>query len=629
MCGIAGIFYYKEPNVEPYGITKGLLTGITHRGPDHEGIYSNSVFSFGMRRLSIIDLQGGNQPISDYDKRYQIIFNGEIYNYQSLKKELQKLGCKFKTKSDTEVILNGYITWGEKVLDRLEGMFAIAIYDEHKHELFLARDRSGKKPLYIYNDDDKLVFCSEVKALSISLSLNEINMQAYWDYLTYRYIPGRNSIFENIFRLDKSTYVLVNKQGNKQEQYWALPNKEDDSVGEHGQYVERFGELFSEAVKKRLVSDVPLGMILSGGVDSCAVLYEASKYKKIDSFHVYFNDKNENYNEYKYAKEISSIVGSNLNVVEMTDKSFIDGLNHMHEWVDEPTGDLSFIPFKSLCDKTREHVKVALSGEGSDEVLGGYDIEYLYRRHCVNSIISSLPKMLQNIAWRALSILFRKDAVNEIKNNKPYYINNHPYTVTFQASELDKNNLLRHEADFRYKESERYLKNHYSECEERDLVNRMLYVLNQDWLVESVLMKSDKVSMSSSLEIRSPFMDHPLNEFLFKIKMKHKIGLSKNGFYGKRLLKDYLNGKLPDKFIHRKKLGFPIPGYMLGSDVYKTFIHDVLNTQNNFYEGIFSKASVNKMIGSVFKKNDSSESNQKNFIWSLVLFELWHRNVVN
>jgi asparagine synthase (glutamine-hydrolysing) len=630
MCGIAGIFYYKEHSSETYEITKKLLSDIAHRGPDDEGTYSNNKFSFGMCRLSIIDLKNGHQPISDKNERYQIVFNGEIYNYQYLKQQLEDEGVAFKTNSDTEVILQGYLIWGNEVLNKLEGMFAIAIYDVQEHELFLARDRLGKKPLYFYQDEDRFLFCSEVRALSKCLALKEIDKQSYWDYLTYRYVPGKETIFKGIIRLDKASYTTVNKKGNRKNKYWfvAKEKKEKKEKREECENVtSKFGELFSEAVKKRLVADVPVGVILSGGIDSCAVLYEASKFKKVDSFHVYFNSENEQYNEYQYANEIAKFVGSDLHVVEMTDAKFIDGLNNMHEWTDEPIADLSSIPFKYLCNKTREHVKVALSGEGADEVLAGYDMEYFYRRYKLYPYLRLLPEPVVNAIDKILLKDDRQDVLSEIRARRFHYINGHPYNVTFQISESEKNKLSNNDI-FDHEASERYLEKHYADCKDRAVINRMLYVLNQDWLEQNILMKSDKVSMSSSLEVRSPFLDHLLHDYLFSLSMQKKIGRNKQGYYGKRLLKDYLAKKIPDKFIFRKKLGFPVPAYMLFNKTYKDFVYDILSSQHNYYEKFFNKRKVIQLVDDVVNKNGSEESNHKHFIWSLVMFELWHKNAL-
>ena len=284
MCGIAAIYNIKENKLDNLNNIKKILTNINHRGPDQQNYELVSQCYLGIARLSIIDLKSGNQPISDSSKRYFVVFNGEIYNYLSLKRDLEKLNYKFNTMSDTEVVLNSYIHWGDNFVEKLDGMFSIIIYDKLKNELIVCRDRFGKKPLYYFKDDEKIIICSEVKAiyeLNKDNSLNlKVNFQAYWDYLTYRYIPGDQTSYNKIFKFDRGTIYKIQKNRISKKKYWNVDFKNKKKISFENK-LKNFQNLFDKSVKKRLISDVPIGVILSGGLNSSAVLYSASKFRKL------------------------------------------------------------------------------------------------------------------------------------------------------------------------------------------------------------------------------------------------------------------------------------------------------------------------------------------------------------
>ena len=630
MCGIAGVYYFKDNSAENNKTVyylKKLLKNISHRGPDDQGTAFYENCSIGIVRLSIIDIPTGHQPIFSPDGRYAIVYNGEIYNYQSIKNSLIEDDIKFETNSDTEVVLKGYIKYGKDILHLLDGMFAFCIYDSKLHKLFIARDRLGKKPLYYYSDKEKLIFCSEVDAFK---QLNELpltyNRQAYWDYLTYRYIPGKDTSYDQIKKFGRAQYSLITSEEIKTERYWNIPHSHSNNPPT----ADRFGELFSDAVKKRLISDVPIGVMLSGGIDSCAVLYEASKHQKIDSYHVFFDTNDKDYNELKYAKQMAASVNSPLHIIEASRSDFYEQLDNIAMITDEPLSDLAAIPFKIVCDFAVRDVKVALSGEGSDEILAGYGIDSIPRRLKRLDYLRKIPKPARNIIKTITEKMLGRDIslFDEVNFAAKDWANSTNFNITYQISQLQKLALLKDGVGDTFLDSARFLQNNYNQLIDEDVINQMLHVISTDWLEQDVLMKSDKVSMSSSLELRCPFLDHNLVEYLFGLQGKYKVGKLKNVQHAKILLKEYLSNKIPDELVFRKKLGFPVPAYDVKAQSDLSFIYDILNQKNSYYQNYFKQSSIIKIIDAI--KNDFHYGQKmKHFLWSLVVYELWIKGKYN
>jgi asparagine synthase (glutamine-hydrolysing) len=623
MCGIAGVYYFNDSadnNKTEYYLER-LLKSISHRGPDDQGYASYEACSIGIVRLSIIDIPTGHQPIFSSDGRYSIVYNGEIYNYQSIKNSLIEDDIKFETNSDTEVLLKGYIKYGKDVLHMLDGMFAFCIYDSKLHKLFIARDRLGKKPLYYYRDKEKLIFCSEVDAFT---QLDELtlthNRQAYWDYLTYRYIPGEETSYGQIKKFGRGQFSLISSQEIKTERYWNIPHTHSNNPPT----ANRFGELFADAVKKRLISDVPIGVMLSGGVDSCAVLYEASKHQKIDSYHVFFDTNDKDYNELKYAKQMAESVNSPLHIIEASRSDFYDQLANIAKITDEPLSDLAAIPFKMVCDLAVGDVKVALSGEGSDEILAGYGIgsipKRLQRLNYLRKIPKPARKLLRTITEKMLGRVI--SLFDEVNFGSKDWAKSTNFNITYQIGQLQKLGLLNDGVGDTFLDSARFLHNNYNQLIDEDTVNQILHVISADWLEQDVLMKSDKVSMSSSLELRCPFLDHNLVEYLFGLQGKYKVGKLNNVKQSKILLKEYLHNKIPDELVFRKKLGFPVPSYDVKEQSDLSFIHDILSPNSCYYQEYFKKNSIIKMIDAIKNKFPDGQK-MKYFLWSLVVYELW------
>ncbi|MDC0253299.1 asparagine synthase (glutamine-hydrolyzing) [Bacteriovoracales bacterium] len=622
MCGISGVFYFKETRQKE--TLKNLLPKLTnrihHRGPDDQGHAFFDRAAIGMKRLSIIDLKSGQQPLWDDQKQYAIVYNGEIYNYKAIKRKLENQGIKFQTSSDTEVVFKGFLKKGPSILDELEGMFAIAIYNSKDHELFLARDRFGKKPLYYYQDSEKLIFSSEVDSILKSIDKKlDIDGQSYWDFLTYRYIPGEQTIFKSIKKIPPAHFTFIKNQNIEIKKYWSIPKQEKDSP-KRSIVQKNFGQLFGPAVTKRFVSsDVEVGVVLSGGLDSCAVLHEASKVKPIKSYHVFF-DVGENYNELKYAQMMAQSVNSELKTVEISESQFIDEVEGLGKIIDEPLSDLSTIPFKKVCDLASQEVKVVLSGEGSDEILAGYGLHHFYKMVKVFEMLQH--PLLKKLALSAGKTFFPKKNWDYLKVPLNSLAKEMNYNITFQMDQKNKLGLTPHGQN-EFKDSVRFLEEIYKEHKDQDVLNQVLHVISRDWLIEDVLMKSDKISMSSSLEVRCPFLDHQLAEFLFKTPGKYKIGFQGKKLESKILLRRYCKGKLPHEIITRKKLGFPVPAYAFIGQYYKDYVFDKLNQQKAFYKNYFDSKKVLNLFDQALKESKNEETKLKHFLWTLVNFENW------
>ena len=443
-----------------------------------------------------------------------------------MKKELENFNFKFTTNSDTEVVLYSYIKWGEKFVEKLDGMFSIIIYDKVYDELIVCRDRFGKKPLYYYKDNKQIIICSEVKAINDLKNKNSLNLslntQAYWDYLTYRYIPGEQTSYRNIYKFDRGSVYKIQKDKISKRKYWSVNFKETKNLSIKSKK-EKFKEIFENSVKKRLIADVPVGVILSGGLDSSAVLYAASKYQKINSYHVCFKNENENFNELRYAKKVAEHLNSNLKVIEIDDKMFLDKLSQINKYTDEPLSDLASIPLKFVSDLAAQDVKVVLSGEGADELMAGYDL-YNVQKNIDRLRNLNRYKPFSMMLKKIFRLFFSKKfyVLDKIGINHKNYANEVFKNITYQITDKEKISLLKSK-DSKYLRSERFFEQSYLKSKDLDQINQILYTISKEWLVENVLMKSDKVTMSSSIECRCPFLDKDLAEFFFEQSGREKF----------------------------------------------------------------------------------------------------------
>ncbi|MBI2086571.1 MAG: asparagine synthase (glutamine-hydrolyzing) [Candidatus Zambryskibacteria bacterium] len=591
MCGIAGI---TNKELVSQKLIEKMTRTLSHRGPDDDGFFVDDSVALGMRRLAIIDLVKGDQPISSTDGRYLIFFNGEIYNYKEIKKELA--GYDFKTDSDTEVILAGYLKWGGEVLTRLRGMFAFAIYDTQEKKVFIARDPFGIKPLYYWKRGEKIMaFSSEIKSfIELPEFETEVNDAAVYNYLSYQYNPLKETFFKNVFKLPPAHYLTIDlKTGEWEEKrYWQFKFTQNNSLLEEETKKEIL-KTMEDSVAHHMIADVPVGSFLSGGIDSSIIATLMQKIrgeKKIKTFTVGF----ESLSEGVEARETSEPLGTDHTEITVGRDEYFEALKKAIWHFDEPVADPSAIGLYFLAREARKSVTVVLSGEGSDELFGGYNIylEPFARRylawapHMVLKFLASLPLRGSNYAERALSKL------------EDWYIGN---ASIFKPSEI-KNLWLGQSM------SRAVLDTLYQEASSLSDSAKMQYIDINTWLVGDILAKADKMTMAHSLELRVPFLD-PAVAGLAEIlpdRFKWHSGTTKY------LLREAFKSVLPESTRKRKKLGFPTP------------IHNWIETEdvkNTIFQNKYIKSHFNLNV--VEKLFENSRENSRK-IYLLLMLALWY-----
>ncbi|MDB5005124.1 MAG: hypothetical protein JWQ34_3349 [Mucilaginibacter sp.] len=625
MCGINGLLY-KEATLDIVEQLQLMNHRIIHRGPDDDGIYHVGQVAMGMRRLSIIDLSTGNQPMYNDDNDIAIVFNGEIYNYKILKAELELAGCKFDTQSDTEVILRLYEKYGESMLGKLNGMFAFSIHDKKKELIFIARDRFGEKPLYYYHNNEKFVWASELKSIvSLFPELKKVDRDALALFFSLTYIPAPYSIYQNIEKLLPGHYLKINTLtlAVEDRQYWDI--NLHDKVETNISYVDaqkNIHKLLFESVEQRMIADVPLGVFLSGGVDSTIIAAIMAKIsdKKVKTFSVGYENKR--YDESARARQVAAHIGSEHHEYILDYKDIFDIADKIILNYDEPYADSSCLPTWFISSKTAQHVKVALTGDGGDEVFGGYNKYMLphYRRR-VNMYIPDFIKPL--LAKKSLAdiLLSRGDSKSIFsKARKVVGILNEDLisghlnllALGFRQDELDQ--LFTGEiSDYK-----KLLADHLGTIDpEVDELKQLRYIDKQISLEGDMLVKVDRASMLCSLECRSPFLDHRLMEYTYKLPDDYLIHKGNK----KRILKDTFENLLPEKFFNSPKSGFEIP---VGEWFRGPLKNDMLETLSDVHlkqSGLFNISYIKKLI-SDHCENKANNSRQ---LWTLYCFQKWFK----
>jgi asparagine synthase (glutamine-hydrolysing) len=617
MCGITGIVNLNRgKSVEP-GILKCMTDVISHRGPDSEGFHIRHNVGLGMRRLSIIDLPGGDQPIYNEDSSVCIVYNGEVYNYKDLRGSLQLKGHKFVTRSDTEVIVHLYEEYGDDCVLHLRGMFAFAIWDDNKQRLLLARDRIGIKPLHYYFDPSKFVFGSEIKSIIRNPDIyTEMDCYAVDDYLTYGVVPAPRTIYKNIKKLP-SGCILVYQDGNyTAKRYWKLNFGAEERKSEY-EYIEELAELMKESVKMRLISDVSLGAFLSGGLDSSLVvaLMNQVSDKPVKTFSIGFED--DTFNELKYARIVAEHCSTEHH--EFVVKPDIeDELPGLLASFDEPFFDSSAIPTYFVSKMAREFVTVCLSGDGGDELFAGYN-------HYIR-----LQKMDAFI--HPLSSVVHKDTVELLSKLLPFGVKGRNFLSRLPLSEaeyyaessarfsrLEKRDICTHDFAQAIKGNNPYdyIDTAYKERGESNILERMTYADLMNYLPNDILTKVDRMSMLNSLEVRVPILDHVVVEYANKIPMNYKF----NGKETKYIFRKMMEKFLPTQIAHRGKMGFAIPiNKWLRGDL-RNLCVDTLQNSEFVKMGIFKKDIVYRIL----KLHYSGKKDCSNLIWVLLCLEIWYR----
>jgi len=620
MCGITGIIYKDKTRKVDRKVLKSANDRLTHRGPDDSGLLIDSHVGLAMRRLSIIDVAGGRQPISNENDSIHIVYNGELYNYIELRTVLIQKGHNFKTKSDTESILHNYEEKGIDLFKDLNGMFAFAIWDSNTKSLLLARDRLGIKPLFYYEDDEKLIFASEIKAIlafpNLDLSLNN---KALFDFLTFTYIPCPTTIYKKIKKLQPGTFMQFCENQTVIKPYWQLDyNINYDWTLKDA--TNKLEELLYDAIKIRLMSEVPLGAFLSGGIDSSTLAYFITENRLKDNLHTFSIgfETNSVYNELPSSK----IVAEQLQTIHHTQivtPEMVDLFPKVVSLLDEPMADPSVIPTYLLSQFTREHVTVALSGDGGDELFAGYE-----RQRVMNILrrFYSMPDGVKNIL---INKIFSK--INPVEQKDSLFASIKRILSDVSAGYLPtyKRWVTNFNSDFLQQIlspdliNEYHRHNSYKTVEEcfaacDDAVNQSLNFETRYYLPDDLLVKVDRMSMGNSLEVRVPFLDHRIVEFASTLPVDFKI----KGKTGKYVIKNLMKRYLPKEIIKKPKRGFSPPIKEWLKNELREYCHDAL-LSSNMLNQFFKKDSIENLLN----KHYSGERDFQYQIWTLLILSQW------
>lgn len=624
MCGIVGVFGVLSTEAGRECVGR-MNRAIIHRGPDDEGVWAGEGLAFGMRRLSIIDLSGGHQPMWT-DDGVGIVFNGEIYNYRKLREELISSGYGFRTHSDTEVILHLYHRDGLAAIDRLEGMFAICLYDSRSDQIHLVRDRLGVKPLYYGRLSGNLYFGSEIKAILAGMGDRPpVSSEALFHYLTLRFIPSGFSIWEGIHKVPPGHILTFDLGSGAQrlDRYWQL-RFHSEAVDPARDYVAEFGELFLGAVEKRLLAaDVPVGVLLSGGIDSSAIAAAAVElgHRDFHTFSVAFDEGGE-FDESSYATQTARHVGAQHHELRIGQDEFMDYLPEFARQTDEPLADLASIPLYYVSRFAREHVKVVLSGEGADEVLAGYTLDRVARILVwMRRLDAFMPSRLRRAAGELLGSrrggpMLRAWSQGDWRS----CLSTQPYHATMHWTDAEKRELMKAaHGEESYSPTEGLIRDWYSEADpEGHPLDALQQVYCREWLVEDLLMKADKMSMAASLELRVPFLDHALVEWSARLPLSLKVGGDGIPYQSKWILRQYAAKRLPSEIISRPKRGFPVPAYRWLAGPLKNWAADILGPSSRL-SGHLDLAQLSPVFRAACQGNTAAAHK----VWLLLVAELW------
>jgi asparagine synthase (glutamine-hydrolysing) len=616
MCGIAGLYRFDPAaRVEP-ALVGAMGARLAHRGPDEEGVFVGENVGLAHRRLSIIDLAAGHQPLFNEDQSVVVVFNGEIYNHRDLRTTLQARGHRFATRSDTEVILHGYEERGEDSVSDLRGMFAFALWDRRRRRLVLARDRVGIKPLYYYQGPDFLAFASEIKALLVCPGVpRELDSEALDLYLSLRYVPGPRTLFKGIRKLEPGHLLVRDGYGSWSKRYWDLPLP---SPGPHdaAAAARRFEETLEESVRLHLMSEVPLGVFLSGGLDSTAVLAlltRVARGERLKTFTVGYEPSTADAveaNEFDYARLAAESFGAEHQEIRLGDEQFQDTLADVVWHLDEPVADPACVPLFHVSRLARSEITVVLSGEGADEILGGYPI---YRRmlgieraqRWAGSPLAALaPLAARSAAQPRLRQFLRSTGLPLERRYRGVSRAFLPETKATLLGRAAPDDLL-----------DDIFGRRYAAVQSASALERMLYVDTKIWLPDDLLVKADKMTMANSQELRVPFLDHHVVELAAAAPSALKV----NGSGSKLLLRQAMNGIVPRAIIERSKKGFPVPTVPLLQRL-GGFTRELLLGRDSACRSRFDAGVVARLLD----EHERGKARWDQELWSLLVFELWH-----
>ncbi len=619
MCGIAGIYHRSGAAAGEWRrVVERMTATLVHRGPDDEGYYVDGDVAFGHRRLGIVDLEGGRQPMANEDGSVQLVFNGEIYNFPELRQLLESKGHRFRTRSDTETIVHAYEEWDTACLERLRGMFAFALWDVRRRRLFLARDRLGKKPLYHALVGDRLVFASELKALALVPGLDRsLDLEALSDYVSLQYVPREKSIFRSVRKLLPGHYLLADQRGKQLHRYWDIDFSARADA--HGAAAPRVAELLGDAVAVRLRSDVPLGAFLSGGIDSSAVVgLMARAAPRVITTSIGFTDQA--FDELPYARAAAQHFHTDHREAVLTARA-VDVLDDLTWHYDEPFGDASSIPTYYVSKLARERVTVALSGDGGDESFAGY------RRYAFdvreNAVRALFPARLRRGLFGLAGALYPKaDFLPQALRGKTFLSNvaRSPWEAYCHSvsgvAEADKLRLLHPDVTRAlggYRTADLFA-DLYRTARAPDGLSRIQYIDFKTYLPDDILTKVDRASMANSLEVRCPLLDHALVEYVASLPSRLKL----RGAGSKLVLKEAVRDFVPAPILQRPKMGFTMPvATWLRGELRPLIEEEVVGAAH----GLFEPNALRQM----WRQHLSGLRNRTTELWAVLVFNLWHR----
>ena len=644
MCGITGWANLdKNSKDHTEDILHGMCERIIHRGPDSEGLWMDDTAALGMRRLSIIDLKTGDQPVFSEDRSIIAMVNGELYNFREVRADLEKRGHKFRTQTDVEIVPHLYEIYGDDFLDHINGMFAIALWDTKKKKLILARDRFGEKPLYYGIFNNQLIYASELKALLAHPGVNaELDLNALRHYVSFDYVPAPMSIYKGVFKLPASHVLTVDNGEVKTRRYWNMKWSEPPAsaggqfatnghVSKGGTSVKEksteLRELLSDAVRMRLVSDVPLGILLSGGIDSSTVAALAVRHstEQVKTFSIGFTEQS--FNESQYARQVANHLGTDHYEEYLSAGTTSDLISEIGKWLDEPISDPSLIPTFLLSRFVRRHVTVALGGDGGDELFAGYP---MYYAHKVAARYAMIPQLIRNkliepvvralpVSTKNLSFDFK--AKRFIRASKfDAVARHHSWFGSFSQdhhSKLFTNRVIQETESDIYAIARDLL----ATTDAKGELEKMQFLDMNFYLAEDILTKVDRASMAVSLETRAPFLDPRVAQFSASLPMSYKL----HGSKGKYVLKKAMEGLLPDEILYRPKKGFGIPTAEWLKGRLNPLLHEMLTPERLKAQDLFNANHVQKMI----KEHETGTASHHKELWTLLVFQLWSDNYLN
>jgi asparagine synthase (glutamine-hydrolysing) len=621
MCGIAGAVAPPSANVTRETIAR-MLDALAHRGPDGHGIVEyptaqGSRVLLGHRRLAIIDPEGGKQPMCDAEAGLAITFNGEIYNFRELRDELAACGYRFALHSDTEVLLRAYQHWGERVVERLRGMFAFAIWDARSERLFLARDRFGEKPLFLCEAHGGLYFASEIKALlELPFAKPGVNLSAVWDFLAYRYVPGPKTLFEGVRKLPPGTSAVWEKGKLTERRYWAPPDGEQDEGRETRdarQAVPEFLSRLDDAVKLQMVSDVPFGAFLSGGLDSSTIVALMTRHNSnVKTFSVGFGEGG--YSELAYANVVAKHFGTQHHELTVGFDDIVANLPKLVGFRDAPVSEPSDIPIYMLAKEASKTVKMVLTGEGSDEILGGYP------KHVFERFAQS---------WQLVPGYVRHSLIAPLTQSLPYGFRRAKTAVANLNIEDWRERYVRWfgALDHRERDQLSVLRMNgnavdanvppFDAAPGSSTLRRILYFDQTSWLPDNLLERGDRMTMAASIESRVPFLDHELARFVSTLPDNCRV----KGLKTKWILREAGRSLIPDAILDRKKVGFRVPVNQWFQGPLKQYLCDHLKGADSKTRAYYDPQVLDRMLDD----HIDGRQNHEKLLWALLNLEIWHR----